>query len=125
MFALHHLTAHEQLDWLRRGDITPTELVVHYLARIEQFAELGAFVTVTAEAALQRASSLGGVSRAAALWGLPLGDKDLERRSGVRTTFGSRLFADFVPEAGLVEALERGLRGVDIELDDPGESADT
>ena len=35
--------------------------------------------------------------------------------------------ADFVPEAGLVEALERGLRGVDvdIELDGPGESTET
>ena len=33
--------------------------------------------------------------------------------------------ADFVPEAGLVEALERGLRGVDVELDSPGESAET
>jgi segregation and condensation protein B len=31
--------------------------------------------------------------------------------------------ADFVPEAGLVEALERGLRGVDIEADVEGESA--
>ncbi|HTK17736.1 MAG TPA: SMC-Scp complex subunit ScpB [Acidimicrobiia bacterium] len=37
--------------------------------------------------------------------------------------------ADFVPEAGLVEALERGLRGVDIEIDvdadTAGESAET
>ena len=33
--------------------------------------------------------------------------------------------ADFVPESSLVEALERGLRGVDIELDDPGESAES
>jgi segregation and condensation protein B len=35
--------------------------------------------------------------------------------------------ADFVPEAGLVEALERGLRGVDVEIDTdgPGESAES
>jgi len=33
--------------------------------------------------------------------------------------------ADFVPEAGLVEALARGLRGVDVELDSPGESTET
>ena len=35
--------------------------------------------------------------------------------------------ADFVPEAGLVEALERGLRGVDVdvELDSPGESTES
>jgi segregation and condensation protein B len=29
--------------------------------------------------------------------------------------------ADFVPESSLVEALERGLRGVDVELDQPSE----
>jgi segregation and condensation protein B len=33
--------------------------------------------------------------------------------------------ADFVPEAALVETLERGLRGVDVELDGPGESTET
>jgi segregation and condensation protein B len=33
--------------------------------------------------------------------------------------------ADFVPESGLVEALERGLRGVDVEIDSPGESTET
>jgi amidase len=98
MFQLHHLTAQEQLDWLRRGEVTPTELVEHYLERIARFPELGAFTTVTPEAALERAASLGSVSTAAVLWGLPLGDKDLERRAGVRTTFGSRLFADFVPD---------------------------
>jgi amidase len=97
MFELHHLSAQEQLDWLRRGEISPTELVTHYLERIEHHADLGAFVTVTPHAALERAAAVDSLSRASALWGLPLGDKDLERRAGVRTTFGSRLFADEVP----------------------------
>ena len=99
MFELHHLSAQEQLDWLRRGEITPTELVTHYLSRIERFPELGAFVTATPEAARERVELVETtMSKASALWGLPLADKDLERRAGVRTTFGSRLFADFVPE---------------------------
>jgi len=33
--------------------------------------------------------------------------------------------ADFVPESSLVEALERGLRGVDIDLDNPPETAES
>jgi segregation and condensation protein B len=33
--------------------------------------------------------------------------------------------ADFVPESSLVEALERGLRGVDVELDNPGENTES
>jgi amidase len=96
---LHHLTALEQLGELRRGAISPTELVRHYLERIERHADLGAFITVTPERALDRARHVEQhLSPASPLWGLPLADKDLERRAGVRTTFGSRLFAEFVPD---------------------------
>jgi amidase len=98
MSELHHFTALEQLDHLRRGEITPTELTAHYLKRIARHDELGAFVTVTAAQARARASAVASLSTASALWGLPTADKDLERREGVRTTFGSRAFADFVPD---------------------------
>jgi amidase len=111
VFELHHLSAQEQWEWLHRGEITPTELVTHYLDRIDRLnGELGAFTTVTAAAALERAAALGTAGpTAAALWGLPLGDKDLVRRAGVRTTFGSRLFENFVPDRSdeLVEVLDR------------------
>lgn len=100
MFELHHLTALEQLDWLRRGEVTPVELATHYLERIERLNDgLGAFTTVTADAAIARAADVeASVPKAATLWGLPIGDKDLVARAGVRTTFGSRLFESFVPE---------------------------
>jgi amidase len=100
MFELHHLSAQEQADWLRRGDVSPTELVSHYLERIARLnPALGAFTTVTPDAALERAALVeSSLSRALALWGVPLGDKDLNARAGVRTTFGSRLFEHFVPE---------------------------
>jgi len=99
MFELHHLTAQEQADWLRRGDVSPTELATHYLERIARLdGDFGAFTTVTPERALERAAHVeSSVSRAVALWGIPLGDKDLSARAGVRTTYGSRLFENFVP----------------------------
>jgi amidase len=110
VFELHHLSAQEQWDWLHRGEVTPTEIVAHYLERIERLnGELGAFTTVTADAALERAASLGALGpTTGALWGIPLGDKDLWRRKGVRTTFGSRLFENFVPDRSdeLVELLD-------------------
>ena len=110
MFELHHLTAQEQLDWLRRGDVSPTELATHYLERIERLdGGLGAFTTVTPDAALERARFVEQhVPKSAALWGLPLGDKDLWQRAGVRTTFGSRLAEHFVPEVSddIVDALD-------------------
>ena len=100
MFELHHLTAVEQLDWLRRGEVTPLELVEHYLARIERLdAGLGAFAEVTPVRARQRAAAVGDLSHALPIWGLPFGDKDLVAREGVPTRFGSRAFADHVPTA--------------------------
>ncbi len=97
---LHDLTALEQLDRLRRGTLSSLELVDHYLARIERLnPQLGAFTTVTADAARERAAHVASAfPMAAALWGLPIGDKDLAMRAGVRTTFGSRVFEQFVPE---------------------------
>ena len=100
MFELHHLTALEQLDWLRRGQVSPLELAEHYLERIARLdPDIGTFANVTADAARARAATLESlVPRAAGLWGLPSADKDLWARAGVRTTFGSRHFHDFVPD---------------------------
>lgn len=99
MGQLHDLTALEQLDMLRRGNLAPRELTEHYLERIARLNdEVGAFVTVTPERALEQADAVAATPKAAALWGLPLADKDLVQRAGVRTAFGSRLFADNVPE---------------------------
>jgi amidase len=110
VFELHHLTAQEQWDWLQRGEITPVELAEHYLERIERLdPALGAFVTVTADAAIDRARALAdSVPRTAPLWGLPFGDKDLVNRAGVPTGFGSRLMDGFVPDASdeLVDVLD-------------------
>lgn len=100
MAALHDLTAIEQLELLRTRDLRPVELAEHYLARIERLnPALGAFTTVTPDAALARAREVErSVSPASALWGLPSGDKDLWLRAGVRTTYGSRAFDDLVPD---------------------------
>lgn len=99
MFELHHLTAVEQLDWLRRGELTPLELTEHYLARIERLdPQLGAFAVVDADAARRRAAELTSLPRALALWGLPLADKDLVARAGRESAFGSRALAGNVPE---------------------------
>ncbi|MEO6115903.1 MAG: amidase, partial [Pseudolysinimonas sp.] len=112
MSELHDLTALEQLEQLRRGEVTPTELVDHYLERIERLDSgpdgLGAFVEVTAESARGRATAVLEQPKAIALWGLPSADKDLVDRVGVPTRYGSRAFADHVPETSdeLIETLD-------------------
>jgi amidase len=97
--ALHEIPAVELAGMLRRGELAPSELTAHYLARIAGHADLGAFAEVTADAALQRARSQDGQEPTGSLWGLPLADKDLVARAGVPTRYGSRARAGFVPAA--------------------------
>ncbi|WFR66348.1 amidase [Curtobacterium flaccumfaciens] len=91
MFELHHLTAQELWDWIRRGESTAREVTDHFLDRIARLdPELGAFVTVTAGAAQDRADHLGDrVPTSRPLWGLPSADKDLYDRAGVPTRSGT------------------------------------
>nr|WP_221234246.1 amidase [Terrimesophilobacter mesophilus] len=95
---------------MQEGKVSPSELVGHYLARSERLdTGLGAFLTIIPDAALARARQVeSDVPRTAPLWGLPFADKDLVARKGVRTTYGSRLFSDYVPEESdeLVDVLD-------------------
>lgn len=100
MSELHDLTAIDQLAALRTGEIGPVDLAKHYLDRIARLdGGLGAFVEVTADAALARAASLAAHESNGALWGLPFADKDLVPRAGVPTRFGSRLHREYIPDA--------------------------
>jgi amidase len=90
---LHDLTALEQADAVRRREVSPLELVDHYLSRAD---DVGAFVTRTPELARKAAVALPDAD--GPLWGVPTGIKDLNLTAGVRTTFGSPAFAEFVPD---------------------------
>src|SRR5690606_26299251 len=95
---------------LRGGEVSPVEATQAFLERIRAHDDLGAFVEVTAERALDRARALGTPREGAPpLWGVPLADKDLTARAGVPTRYGSRAFRDFVPDASdpLALALDR------------------
>jgi len=99
---LHDLTALEQAAAVRSGEVSPTELVEHSLARIAALdSALGAFITVTPDRALKAAARADALVRTGAelppLLGVPTAIKDLNNTAGVRTTSGSTLMADFVP----------------------------
>ncbi|MCV2490924.1 amidase [Geodermatophilus sp. YIM 151500] len=100
---LHDLTALEQAAAVRSREVSPTELVEHALARIEERdAGLGAFLTVTPERALAAARAaekrLARGGDLPPLLGVPTAVKDLNNTAGVRTTFGSAVMAGFVPD---------------------------
>jgi amidase len=101
------LTATEQAELVRRGDVTPVQLVETYLERIERLdPELNAFVTVCGEEALAAAS---GELPNGPFTGVPLPIKDLQETAGIRTTFSSRAYADYVPDFDV--AVVRRLKG--------------
>ncbi|MFT0846941.1 amidase [Actinomycetaceae bacterium L2_0104] len=59
MSELHELSAVQQRQMLEAGEIQPSELVAHYLDRIEALnPRVHAFTTVTPDAALERAEAL-------------------------------------------------------------------
>jgi aspartyl-tRNA(Asn)/glutamyl-tRNA(Gln) amidotransferase subunit A len=95
------------------GEVSPVALTEAALARIEAYdGALNAFMTVTADQALAAARAAAveiaqGRVRGP-LHGVPLAVKDLYATKGVRTTGGSKLLADWVPDhdATAVERLK-------------------
>jgi amidase len=103
MTELHDLSALEQAAAVQARDVSSLELTDHYLARIDKLSDgVGAFITVTAELARKQARELDIEVRRgelrSPLHGVPVPVKDLNLTAGVRTTFGSTVFADSVPE---------------------------
>jgi aspartyl-tRNA(Asn)/glutamyl-tRNA(Gln) amidotransferase subunit A len=91
-------------EWFRQRKLSPVELTTELLRRIETLDPgLHAFVTVTPERALADARAAEAALRrgddASPLLGVPVAYKDLYATRGIRTTAGSALLADWVPDA--------------------------
>ena len=92
------------LRWMIAArEISPVDLVESCLARIAAVnGTVNAIVALDADRALARARELEAeISRgrdAGPLAGLPVGIKDLVNTQGIRTTYGSLLYKDFVPD---------------------------
>ena len=87
---------------LRRKEISPVELTQVCLSSIEQLdPQINAFISVLEESALADARAAEAQMFAGnwrgPLHGIPIGLKDLFDTAGVRTTCGSALFADRIP----------------------------
>jgi len=107
-------TAVDIADAVRRREVSPVDTVEAALARMAEVEpSLHAFSTPahaqarTAAAELEAALARG--APAGPLAGVPVAIKDLVLTKGLRTTFGSRLYADYVPEQDdiVVERLKR------------------
>jgi aspartyl-tRNA(Asn)/glutamyl-tRNA(Gln) amidotransferase subunit A len=100
---LHWLSIEEASGLLRRRELSSVDLVSAHLARIEKLQpKLHAFITVTADAALQAArradEEIAAGGYRGPLHGIPIAHKDLVSTRGVRTTAHSALLRDWIPE---------------------------
>ena len=107
------MTATELAGRIRRREVSVTEVVRAHLARIERVnPKVNAIVTLAAERALDEARAKDAAlardpGGAGPLFGLPVAHKDLVPTRGIRTTWGSPIYRDHVPQedALIVERL--------------------
>ena len=99
----YRLTVSEAAKRIRSGRLTPIDLLESLLTRIEELEpSLDAWVTVDAEGARKTAKALTRETQKGKLrgplHGVPVGIKDIYDTKGLKTTMGSPLFADNIPE---------------------------
>ena len=108
------MTAVELTQRIRSRQLSCVEVMEAHLAQIDRVnPQVNAIVTYHPELALEGAQAADdALSRGddvGALHGLPVAHKDLVETAGVRTTHGSPIYADHIPEqdALIVERLKR------------------
>lgn len=97
------LSAAEQGRLIRSRKLSPVELVRACLERVERYNPvLRAYITVCADQALAQARQaereITAGNYRGPLHGLPFGAKDQLCTRGIKTTLGSRIMADHVPD---------------------------
>jgi len=106
---LCYASAKQLARLIRARKVSATEVMRAFVAQIERVnPKVNAIVTFLPEQALKEAKALDRRKSHAPLAGLPIAYKDLVPTKGIRTTFGSLIYKDNVPEedALIVERLK-------------------
>lgn len=90
-------------DMIKARKLSPVELMEVTLNRIKEInPRINAYLTVAEEEAMQQArkaeKDLSAGKKLGPLHGIPVSIKDLQLTKGLRTTMGSLVYKDFVPE---------------------------
>lgn len=109
------MTAMEMAERIRKRDISAREVMAAHLEQINRINPVvNAIIThLPDDQALELAdeadTALASGEQIGPLHGLPIAHKDLELTAGMRTTFGSPIFKDFVPDQSslVVERLKQ------------------
>ena len=96
--ALHDLSVAELARQLQKREVSAVEAAQHFLGRIEAAPELGAFVSLNAEATLAQARAADeriAAGQARALDGVPIAHKDIFVTKSFPSTAGSKMLAGY------------------------------
>ena len=98
-----YLSATELSGLLQKREVSPVEAVEAYLERVDSLnPTLNAYLTICSheamEAARQAEQELGRGESRGPMHGVPVAVKDQVRTKGIRTTGGSPVFNDFIPD---------------------------
>jgi len=101
------MTATELARCLRAKELSAREVMEAHLTQIERVnPTVNAIVTLLPERAMAGAraadEALAHGVAVGPLHGLPIAHKDLFLTKGIRTTYGSRIYADFVPDQDML-----------------------
>jgi amidase len=96
-------TATELVELVRQREISVLEVVTAHLDQIERInPQVNAICTLVPDGALRQAEradeALARAAEPGPLFGLPIAIKDLVSTKGIRTTLGSPIYQDFVPD---------------------------
>ena len=98
-----YISAYEMLEKIKTQELTSTEITETIIERIERINPIiNAYCTPTFELARETAKKADEAvkkgEKLGLLHGIPTSIKDLMQTKGIRTTFGSKLYEDFIPE---------------------------
>ena len=110
------MTAREAVRRLKNKDVSPGELIDAALSRIAEVEpSVNALPTLCEDRARDFAAGLSGnPDRPGWLAGLPVAIKDMNEVGGVRTTYGSPIYADHVPEKSDITVAAMEARGATV-----------
>ena len=100
---LTSMTVADLAERIRTKEVSPVEITQAFIARAQALEpKIGAFVTHTPELALEAAKTaeaeIAAGNYKGPMHGIPVGVKDIYSTAGTRTTSGSKVYADHIPD---------------------------
>lgn len=106
----YQLSLKEAIEAIKKGELTPLTLTESLLERIDKIEpKIHAWVTINRDQLLKEVNHESKTGSTELLNGIPVGVKDIYSTKNLRTTMGSPIYRDFIPndDAEIVSILKK------------------